>query len=66
MRTCGYHFTAKAVSVGKGQSAVHTAAYNERTQLEHEREGRQTADYRPHGATLFSGISAPKGAPDWA
>lgn len=65
MPTCGYHFTAKAVSFGKGQSAVHTAAYNARTQLQQEREGRQTAEYLSHGATLFSGIFAPKGAPDW-
>ena len=31
--TCGYHCTAKPVSFGKGQSAVHTAAYNAREQL---------------------------------
>ena len=49
MAATGYHFRAKPVSFGKGQSAVHTAAYNARTQLEHEREGRLTADYSKHG-----------------
>lgn len=66
MATCGYHLTAKAVSFGKGQSAVHTAAYNAREQLQHEREGRTTSDYSRFGATLFSGIFAPPNAPAWA
>lgn len=63
--SCGYHCTAKPVSFGRGQSAVHTAAYNNRTQLYHEREGRQTKDYGDHSKVLFSGIFAPKGAPEW-
>jgi hypothetical protein len=61
-----YHFTAKAVSRGKGQSAVHTAAYNAREQLHDERENRDTKDYGYKGKTEFSGIFAPKGAPEWA
>ena len=61
-----YHFTAKAVSMGKGQSAVHTAAYNARCQLHDEREDRDTKDYGYKGATEFSGIFAPQGAPEWA
>jgi hypothetical protein len=60
-----YHFTAKAVSMGKGQSAVHTAAYNARCQLHDDRENRDTKDYGYKGATEFSGIFAPKDAPDW-
>ena len=66
MPTCGYHFTAKAVSFGKGQSAVHTAAYNARVQLHQEREGRETKDYSDRSSVLFSGIFAPPGAPAWA
>lgn len=60
-----YHFTAKAVSMGKGQSAVHTAAYNAREQLHDDRENRDTKDYGYKGKTEFSGIFAPSGAPDW-
>ncbi|HEY1638850.1 MAG TPA: MobQ family relaxase [Rhizomicrobium sp.] len=60
-----YHFTAKAVSMGKGQSAVHTAAYNARCQLHDERENRDTKDYGYKGKTEFTGIFAPQGAPDW-
>jgi len=61
-----YHFTAKAVSRSKGQSAVHTAAYNAREQLHDEREQRDTKDYDYKGKTEFSGIFAPKDAPAWA
>ena len=61
-----YHFTAKVVSRGKGGSAVHTAAYNAREQLHDERENRDTKDYGTKGETEFSGIFAPKDAPDWA
>lgn len=61
----GYHFTTKAISRGAGQSAVHTAAYNAREQLEDEREGRRTKDYGYKGDTLFSGVFAPPGAPAW-
>jgi hypothetical protein len=60
-----YHFTAKAVSFGKGQSAVHTAAYNARTQLAHDRESRITKNYADKGGLEFSGIFAPPGAPAW-
>ena len=60
-----YHFTARIVSRGKGQSAVHKAAYNARTQLQDERHGLKTRDYRSEGEILFSGIFAPKHAPEW-
>jgi hypothetical protein len=63
--SCGYHFTASAVSFGKGQSAVHKAAYNARGLLSDERNGRQTRDYSYLGETLFTGIFAPKNAPEW-
>ena len=64
---CGYHLTAKAVSFGKGQSAVHTAAYNARSKpLEHERESKQTNDYTKAGGLLLSFIMAPNEAKAWA
>ena len=63
--TCGYHCTAKPVSFGKGQSAVHTAAYNARERLYQEREERWSRDYSREGEVLFKGIFAPEGAPEW-
>ena len=60
-----YHFTSKVVSRSKGQSAVHTAAYNAREQLHDERHDRDTKDYGYKGKTEFSGIFAPKDAPAW-
>jgi len=63
--TCGYHCTAKALSFGKGQSAVHTSAYNARERLYQELEGRATRDYSREGEVLFKGIFAPDGAPEW-
>lgn len=61
-----YHLSARVVSRSKGQSAVHKAAYNARTQLEDERLGRKTRNYQDEGGIVFSGIFAPKGAPAWA
>lgn len=60
-----FHFTVKIVSRGKGQSAVAKAAYNSRSQLENENTGEKH-DYRKQGEVLFSGIFAPKNAPEWA
>lgn len=62
---CGYHFSAKPVSFGKGQSAAAKAAYNARTQLDNERDGGKTKDYANHSEVLFEGIFAPEGAPEW-
>ena len=62
---CGYHCTAKPLRFGKGQSAVHTAAYNARERLYQELEGRATRDYSREGEVLFKGIFAPEGAPEW-
>lgn len=67
MRCCGlaiFHLSAKIVSRGKGQSAVAKAAYNSRDNLENENTGERH-DYRRQGEILFSGIFAPKNAPDW-
>ncbi|MBV9066260.1 MAG: MobA/MobL family protein [Methylobacteriaceae bacterium] len=62
-----YHFKAGYVSFGKGQSAVAKAAYNSRMALRNERDDHKTSDYRRGGGeVLFSGIFAPKDAPEWA
>lgn len=61
----GYHFGAKPISRGAGQSAVHTAAYNSRSQLTNEREDKLTKDYSDRGGLIFEGVFAPKDAPDW-
>jgi MobA/MobL family len=39
--------------------------YNARTQLYREADRQTTKDYSRHGEILFSGIFAPKDAPDW-
>lgn len=60
-----FHLSAKVVSRGKGQSAIAKAAYNSRSKLEDERTGL-TKDYsRNNGDVMFSGIFAPKNAPEW-
>jgi hypothetical protein len=57
----------KAVSRGKGQSAVAKAAYNARESLRDERTGELKDYSRSHHNVLFSGIFVdPKiGAPEW-
>lgn len=60
-----FHFSAKVVSRGKGQSSVAKAAYNARTQLTNERTG-EGHDYTRAEGLVFSGIFAPKNAPEWA
>jgi hypothetical protein len=61
-----YHLSLHPnVSRGKGQSLVRTAAYNGRTRLVDERTGEEW-DYGHLGGVLFSGMYAPKDAPDWA
>jgi hypothetical protein len=60
-----FHLTAKVVSRGRGQSAVAKAAYNSREKIEQELTGK-TNDYSRKGGLEFSGIFAPKDAPEWA
>lgn len=60
-----FHFSAKVVSRSKGQSSVAKAAYNARTQLTNERTG-EGHDYTRAEGLVFSGIFAPKNAPEWA
>ena len=60
-----FHLSAKVVSRGKGQSAVAKAAYNSREKIEQELTGKVN-DYSRRGGVMFSGIFAPKDAPEWA
>ena len=59
-----FHFPVSIVSRGKGQSAVAKAAYNAREKLENEKTG-ELHDYTRAEGLAFSGIFAPKDAPDW-
>jgi MobA/MobL family len=60
-----YHLSVKTVSRGKGQSAVAKAAYNSRENIRDERTG-EVKNYTRRAGLLFSGIFAPKDAPEWA
>ena len=61
-----YHCSVKIVSRGRGQSVLAKAAYNAREKIVDERTGL-TRDYsRKAEQVLFSGMFAPKEAPDWA
>jgi ATP-dependent exoDNAse (exonuclease V) alpha subunit len=60
-----FHLSAKIVSRGKGQSAIAKAAYNARDRITDERTG-EVKDYSRKNGILFSGIFAPKDAPEWA
>src|SRR5258708_6140146 len=60
-----FHLSAKVVSRGKGQSAVAKAAYNSREKIEQELTG-VVNDFSRKSGLLFSGIFAPKDAPEWA
>ncbi len=62
-----FHLSHKVISRGQGQSIVAAAAYQSRSRLYDERDGH-TKDYhhKTDQELLFSGIYAPKNAPDWA
>lgn len=59
-----FHSAVSVVSRGKGQSAIAKAAYNAREKLRDERTG-EWKDYSRAGEVQFSGIFAPKNAPEW-
>jgi MobA/MobL family len=61
-----YHLAAQEFSRGRGDSAVHAAAYRARSALVDERTGLKHDYSRKAGELLFEGIYAPKDAPDWA
>src|ERR1700683_4254968 len=60
-----YHLSPKAVSRGKGQSAVAKAAYNSRDSIRDERTG-EMKNYARRAGLVFSGMFVPKDAPEWA
>lgn len=60
-----FHMSVKAVSRGKGQSAIVKAAYNARDKIRDEQTG-QMKDYARSAGLMFSAIFAPKDAPAWA
>jgi len=59
-----YHFSAKVVSRGKGQSAVASAAYRAGAELVDERTG-EVKDFTRKERVDFSEIAAPENAPEW-
>ena len=61
-----YHLAAQEFSRGRGDSAVHAAAYRARANLVDERTGLKHDYSRKADELLFEGIYAPKDAPDWA
>ncbi|MER2554985.1 MAG: MobQ family relaxase [Thauera sp.] len=62
-----FHLSHKAISRGQGQSIVAAAAYQSRGRIRDERSG-QVKDYtrKAEQELLFSGVYAPKNAPEWA
>ena len=60
-----YHLRAKIISRGKGQSAVAAAAYRAGVSLRDERDGDVKDFTAREKDVVFSGIFAPKGAPEW-
>lgn len=60
-----YHFRAKIISRGAGQSAVAAAAYRSGTSLRDQRDGSVKDFTARENDVAFSGIFTPAGAPDW-
>ena len=61
-----FHFTAKVISRGKGQSAIAAAAYRSGERLTDEETG-EVKEYRARSERiLFAGIFTPANAPEWA
>lgn len=60
-----FHLSVKVISRRQGKSVVAKASYNGRTKLTNERTGKDH-DYSRARGLVFSGIFAPKNAPEWA
>jgi ATP-dependent exoDNAse (exonuclease V) alpha subunit len=60
-----YRFSPKIVSRGDGDSVIAKAAYNAREDIRDERTGEMKRHAKRIGLE-FSGIFAPKNAPEWA
>lgn len=61
-----YHFSAKVISRGKGQSAIAAAAYRSGERLYDEQAGQQKYYPSRDERIVFTDIMAPKDAPEWA
>ena len=60
-----YRFSPAIVSRGGGKSIIAKAAYNAREAIRDERTGELKDYSRKSGGVEFSGIFAPKNAPEW-
>jgi MobA/MobL family len=61
-----FHFSAKVISRGKGQSAIAAAAYRSGDRLRDEQADQQKYYVARAERIQFTGIMAPGHAPDWA
>ena len=60
-----YRFSAGVIARGRGHSSTAAAAYRAGERITDERTG-QTHDYTRRTGVLWTGIYAPKDAPEWA
>ena len=61
-----FHLSAKMISRGKGQSAIAAAAYRSGERLRDEQANEQKFYQTRAERIEFTGILAPKDAPEWA
>jgi len=61
-----FHFSAKVISRGKGQSAIAAAAYRSGERLRDEQADEQKFYTSRAERIVFTDIMAPKDAPEWA
>ena len=61
-----FHLTAKVISRGKGQSAIAASAYRSGERLRDEQANEQKFYLARAERIEFTGIYAPKDAPEWA
>jgi ATP-dependent exoDNAse (exonuclease V) alpha subunit len=61
-----FHFSAKVISRGKGQSAIAAAAYRSGDRLRDEQDGSLKSYKSRDERIVFTDIMAPKDAPEWA
>lgn len=59
-----YRFSAQAISRGKGQSSVASAAYRSGARLVDERTG-EVHDYTRKAGVIHSEVMTPEGTPEW-
>jgi hypothetical protein len=61
-----FHFSAKFISRGKGQSAISASAYRSGERLWDERDGAWKSYKSRARRIVVTAIAAPKNAPEWA